>query len=385
VWEGSSTNADDAPAHRARARAVEAPTYNGSMGGLLWTLWSLAFSTKAHFEGRAALLSPFVLTAARMRLCRPRAAALPFRVTDDGRVMLRSGKQLRLSPSAVASFEQCPLLFRRRHVERIAEPLTPQLAAGNLIHETLAELYSLPPDARTLDAAQGLFREAWRRQRRTPRYAPLFSLTADATADNADAGVGPPRARAHADIEAERAWGLRAFEALRAYFRVENPAHLAPLGCERRVTAQIASAVPAAAPIPITGTIDRLDPSAAPASARVHVVDYKTGRPPPERFREDAFFQLQVYALLLHERGQRVGSLRLLFLGAGGDVLERSVGEADLDATRARLREVWVRVLAAFREDRFEATKGRMCEWCAHKADCPAFADADGGADRAAP
>ena len=51
-------------------------------------------------------------------------------VTEDGRVLLWN-QRLKLSPSSISSFEQCPLLFRRRYVERVREPVTPALAAGS--------------------------------------------------------------------------------------------------------------------------------------------------------------------------------------------------------------------------------------------------------------
>jgi hypothetical protein len=99
----------------------------------------------------------------------------PFSVTSDGRVLLRTGRQFGVSPSAVATFERCPLLFRYRHIDRLPEAATPELTSGILVHEVLADLFDLPPQQRTLDAAQAAFRERWTVQRRSARYAPLRS------------------------------------------------------------------------------------------------------------------------------------------------------------------------------------------------------------------
>ena len=92
---------------------------------------------------------------------------------------------------------------------------------------------------------------------------------------------------------------------------LEDPATIAPLACEQRVEASISSAVVDHAQIPITGTIDRLDDSDG-----LVVIDYKTGRSPPARFREGIWFQLEVYALLLHEKGRNVAKLRLTRMGS---------------------------------------------------------------------
>lgn len=298
------------------------------------------------------------------RAGRPRCSAAG-RVGDDGRIVLANGRSLRLSPSSIASFEQCPLLFRRRHVERLPEPVNPELAAGIVAHKALADLYALEPAERSLDAARCLFRDEWRRLRATPRFGSLF-------------GLGPKAAgeRTLADVDRERAWGLQAFERLRNYFQLEDPTALAPLGCEERVSAEIADArAPGAAPIPVTGTIDRLERDGD--GGALVVVDYKTGRSPPAERRDAAFRQLQIYALLLAEAGRATSRLRLIFLG-DARVLEAEVGEADLEATREAVRDVWRRLGAAFRDDAFEPRAGRLCDWCAHKASCPAFAEPEG-------
>ena len=106
------------------------------------------------------------------------------------------------------------------------------------------------------------------------------------------------------------------------------------------------------------------------------VTDYKSGKCPPKRFRTAAFFQLQIYALLLTQRGRRVKKLRLLFLG-DGTLLERDVAAVDLERTATSLREVWDELVDAFRTESFVCTCGR-CE-----ADTDAAADA--AADVAAP
>ena len=291
------------------------------------------------------------------------------KVTDDGRILFSDGRALRLSPSAVSSFRQCQLLFRLRHIERLPEPATPNLAAGNLVHETLYTLFQLPPEERKLDRAQNLFRELWRKQRRGMRYGPLFGLSP------AVSGV-PEALRNHADVDRERAWGLKAFETIRSYFQIEDPSLLTPLGCEQRVAAEISAASAADAAIPITGTIDRLD--AGGSEGGLVVIDYKTGRSPPARFREGAFFQLEIYALLLRETGKwdpssGPATLRLIFLG-DGETLERRVEEADLQTTATALRGVWEDMLQCFRSEVFEPTEGPLCNWCAHRDSCPAFA-----------
>ena len=290
------------------------------------------------------------------------------RVTSDVRILHSDGRQMALSPSSISSFQQCPLLFKMRHIDRKQEPATPKLAAGIFVHETLASLYELPAEERRLDVAQNLFREKWRAQRMSKRYGPLFGL---------DAAVAANAPRAYTDVERERAWGLQAFELLRAYFTIEDPQRLAPLGCEERVAAEISSLEEAAANIPLTGVIDRLD-GAPPeeTDGGLTIVDYKTGRSPPKHRHESQWFQLEMYALLLSIQGRTPRALRLLYLG-DSTLLERPVDKALLERVVASLREIWIRIVHAARTDEWPATSGPLCNFCAHKATCPAFANGD--------
>ena len=250
------------------------------------------------------------------------------------------------------SFRQCPLLFKHRHLERLPDAPTPETTHGILIHETLAEMFKLNPDERSLDRAQELFRELWRRQRRSSRYAPLFNLELPAPGE-ADAP------RDFIDVERERAWGLKSFETLRSYFQVEDPSALSPLGCEEKMASEIRGVADADAAIPITGVVDRLDELTDEEG--IVVVDYKTGRAPAPRFRDNIFFQLEMYGLLLRETGRRRGKtvLRLMYLGDGGEVVEKEVSDADLEATADELRTIYAKMLDAFRNDHFPCTCSR--------------------------
>ena len=292
--------------------------------------------------------------------------------TEDNRLLFPDGRALRLSPSSVSTFRQCQLLFLLRHIDRLPEPSTPELAAGNLVHETLHALYQLPPEQRTLGTSQHLFRERWRRQRRSHRYSPLFNLP------SIDQEVESTQ-RDHRDVARERAWGLRAFESLRSYFSIEDPQQLEPLGCEERVAAELSPRKEGDAPIPVTGVIDRID-EAADSKGELAVIDYKTGRSPHPRFRDGAFFQLEMYALLLKKTGRWGGgansaTLRLLFLG-DAQVLQKKVTAQELEETGETLRDIWANMLEAFRGGRegFLPTQSPLCAYCAHKSRCPAFA-----------
>jgi putative RecB family exonuclease len=244
--------------------------------------------------------------------------------------------------------------------------MTPELATGNLVHETLANIFELPEKQRRLDHAQHLFRELWRKQRRSRRYGHLFGLSRPD--DGSDDGDEP---REYADVERERAWGLRAFETLRSYFELEDPSVISPVACEERVAVSLSSGTDSDSAIPLTGVMDRLDMA---GSGGLVVIDYKTGRSPGARWRDtpDLFFQLEMYALLLREAGRPVDTLRLLYLG-DGKALEKPVDVETLAATEATLRAHWSELLTACRDDTFEPTTSPYCDFCTHRSICHAW------------
>ena len=247
-----------------------------------------------------------------------------------------------LSPSRAADFMTCPLLYRFRVIDKLPEPPSAAAARGTLVHAVLERLFDLAAAARTLDAARALVQPEWERLLAAePGLAALF------------AG------------EAERqAWIRDAAAALDSYFRLEDPRRLEPADRELYVEAELGSG------LRLRGYIDRLD--VAPAGD-IRVVDYKTGKAPPQDFEARALFQMKFYALVLwRARGQIPRLLQLMYLG-DGQVVRYAPDEADLLATERKVQALWRAIERATDAGDWRPRPGRLCEWCAHKALCPEF------------
>ena len=65
-------------------------------------------------------------------------------------------KHAALSPSRAKDFKQCPLLFRFRVIDRLAEPPSPEALRGTLVHAVLERLFDAPALERTEATAQAL-------------------------------------------------------------------------------------------------------------------------------------------------------------------------------------------------------------------------------------
>lgn len=251
-------------------------------------------------------------------------------------------KRAALSASRAKDFQQCPLMFRYRTVDRLPEPPAPAAVRGTLVHAVLEHLYDLPPDERMEDAAQALVLPRWSSLQETrPELSELF-----AEAGDVDAFIAQARAL------------------VGNYFKIENPRRLQPTARERFVEVELGSG------ILLRGFIDRVD--TAPNGA-VRVVDYKTGKSPSPRFSAEALFQMKFYALMLWRLdGAAPARLQLVYLGDGRTLtLDPRVDE--LVTFETELEELWQTIAQTARNEAFAPRKTPLCPWCSFQRFCPEF------------
>ncbi len=249
-----------------------------------------------------------------------------------------------LSPSRASDFKQCPLLYRFRAIDRLPEPTSAAQLRGSVVHAALEQLYALPAPERRPETAMTLIGPAWER------------LVADEPelAESLD-----PAQRAELLDEA------RAL--LSGYYRLEDPTRFDPQACEQRIEVELADGTL------LRGFVDRID--IAP-TGEMRVVDYKTGKSPPEaralaEFK--AMFQMKFYAVaLLRSRGVLATRLRLLYL-SDGQVLDYSPDLDELLRFEKTLMAIWKAIQSAGATGDFRPSPSRLCDWCAHHAHCPAF------------
>lgn len=247
-----------------------------------------------------------------------------------------------LSPSRAADFVACPLRYRFRTVDRLPEPPSADAARGTLVHLALERLFDLAPAERRPEQAVALLDPAW---------AELCAAEPELLALHPD------------DAERDR-WLESARAIVRRYFDLEDPRRLHPVG--REVPVELVHEDG----LVLRGIIDRLDE--APDGA-LRVVDYKTGRPPGERYEATALFQMRFYALLLwRTRGVVPRRLELLYV-TDGTVLAIEPDESDLRATERRILAVAAAIREAEQTGDWRPGDNPPCRWCAHQALCPRF------------
>ncbi len=255
-----------------------------------------------------------------------------------------------LSPSRAGDFMQCPLLYRFRVVDRLPEPPSSAAARGTLVHAVLERLFDLPAHRRTVEEASALVAPQWER---LVAERPELSEIVPASREGAPEG----------DPAGSLAWLDTAVRLVERWFSLEDPTRLEPAARELYVETDLDGLL-------LRGYVDRLD--VAP-DGRMRVVDYKTGRSPSELFEGKALFQMKFYALVLwHVHGRVPTLLQLVYLG-NGEVVTYEPDEADLRAVERKLKALWAAIERATTTGDFRARPSRLCDWCDHRALCPAW------------
>ena len=249
-----------------------------------------------------------------------------------------SEESLRLSPSAVSEYENCPQQYKYRKIDKLPEP--PSLAAerGTLIHTVLQDLFEIPAAGRTVESAVELLPSRWSSQ-----LADKPALLAMVTN--------------------EKEWLSQAAVLLKTYFIVENPTTFEATHREMHLENDFDTN------IYLHGYVDRLD--VAP-TGEVRIVDYKTGKAPKPGWEEKALFQLRVYALLYWKNnGVLPRLLQLIYLG-DGKLVKSNPTMAELATTEKVLRRVAKDIFISIEKNYWPAKTSRLCDWCYFKSICPA-------------
>ncbi|NUR59226.1 MAG: PD-(D/E)XK nuclease family protein [Catenulispora sp.] len=248
-----------------------------------------------------------------------------------------------LSPSRASDFMTCPLLFRFRVIDKLPERKSAAATRGTLVHAVLERLFDLPTGGRTPTTASQMLSPEWER------------MVAD----------DPELKELAEEAGGDEAWLAGAVELLERYFRLEDPNRLEPAERELFVHARIGDG------LLLRGFVDRLD--VAPDGA-LRVVDYKTGRAPGPAYEGKALFQMKFYALVLWKtRGVIPRRLQLMYLGGESQIVTYDPDEQDLRGTERKVAALWSAIRAAAERGEWRANPSRLCDWCDHKALCPAY------------
>ena len=247
--------------------------------------------------------------------------------------------EIRLSPSRMADFENCPQLYKFRAIDQLPEEISLDAERGTLIHSILESLHGAARQLRNLEHAKSIVPEIWLEQKNAkPELAKL--------------------------VTDEKEWFDRVYALLENYFGLENPMSFDASHLEIHLEHQVDES------ILFHGYVDRLD--IAP-TGEVRIVDYKTGKSPRFGYEEKALFQLRFYALLWYRlKGEIPKLIQLLYLG-DQKILKSSPSEQELMDAEERAKIIGTEIAISIQNDYWPTQKSKLCDWCSFKNICPAF------------
>ncbi len=247
-------------------------------------------------------------------------------------------KKLRLSPSAVSEYENCPQLYKYRKIEKLPEPPSLDAERGTLVHTILQDLFEFPSAQRLPQTAIDLLPSRWSTQLE-----------------------GKPELKEM--VTNEKEWLDRASSLLTTYFTLEDPSTFEATHREMHLENDFDTDVY------LHGYVDRLD--IAP-TGEVRIVDYKTGKSPKPGWEEKALFQLRVYAFLYWKNtGVLPRLLQLIYLG-DGRMVKSNPTMKDIESAEKVLHRVAKDIFISMEKEYWPPKPSRLCDWCFFKSICPA-------------
>ena len=118
-------------------------------------------------------------------------------------------------------------------------------------------------------------------------------------------------------------------------------------------------------------------PDALFLAGRAMIPTHNTGKIPSDRYLDDAFFAMRIYALLLYEEtGEVPYMLRLIYLKGQNaqEAVRRVIVTPELlERTRRDIESIWKRIRTAAATGNWPTKTGPLCNWCDFKNICPAW------------
>jgi RecB family exonuclease len=245
-------------------------------------------------------------------------------------------ERTRLSYTSFSTYQQCPLQYRFRYVDRLDWQPRPALSFGESLHAALEWFYS----------------------GQTPHPPDLPSLLRQLEKVWVSEG--------YADAEEEERYLEHAREVLTVFHRANAPRYRLPASVEQPFQVDMGDFL-------LTGRIDRLDRH---PDGTYEIIDYKTNRklPPLARLSED--YQLPLYQLAATRVwGIKPGKLTLYYLLPNQRFTTRPWSEERLESMVEELRAT----AEAIARGLFPPRPNHLCPWCDFASLGPEAPSSEGG------
>ncbi len=242
---------------------------------------------------------------------------------------------MRISYSALSTYQTCPLKYKYQNVDHIKEPKSKEAVFGTLVHSVMQYVHSPALIQPSLEDALDFFSQNWNEE-------------------------------VWADELEERAAFSQGVKIIQDYYAKNDPADFTIVDLESRFAIEIGDE--RTGQHIIAGVIDRIDKTAD----GYEIIDYKTSKKMPSQETVDTNLQLSIYlkAFLARYPKERANlddiTVSLYFLKHGAKLSAKRTEEQ-----LAELDRIFLDVIASIEAGKFDPVLSPLCDWCGYQRICP--------------
>ncbi|MBI4733296.1 MAG: PD-(D/E)XK nuclease family protein [Rubrobacteridae bacterium] len=233
---------------------------------------------------------------------------------------------MRLSYSAISTYQKCPLSYRFLYVDKLPTKPSHHLSFGNTIHSVLEFFYKTGPAPVSLERLLQELEDKWLRE-----------------------GYQSP--------ELEQEFKDKGRSILSQFYKDNFEAFALPLAVEKRFGLDIDG-------VTVSGIIDRIDRH---PNGDLEIIDYKTNAKLPPKTKIATDLQLPIYHMAAQKLfGEAPKKVTLYFL-VPNQKMSAQKTNADIDRTKKTI----LSVAGCIEKERFAPFKNPLCPWCDFIELCP--------------
>jgi len=242
---------------------------------------------------------------------------------------------MRISYSTLNNYQNCPLKYKFREVDKIKEPKSKEAVFGTLIHSVLKYIHTPALLAPTIDQALDYFSKGW-------------------------------NSEVYENEMEERSAFSQGVTIIQNYLAHTKPNDYNIVNLESRFAIEIGDE--STGKHIVSGIIDRIDKT----EEGYEIIDYKTTRKMPSQDKVDNDIQLSIYLkAFLARYPKEIDHLDKitvsLYYVKHGVKLSSKRTQEQLDT----LEKLFLEVIKSIEEEKFDPILSPLCDWCGYQNICP--------------
>ena len=234
---------------------------------------------------------------------------------------------MRLSYSSISTYQNCPLAYKFRYIDRLPTKRTRYLSFGSSLHAILAYFYEAasvkPP---SLDRLLEYLPQVW-------------------------------ESEGYSDSSEEQTYFEQAKKVLSQFYHTNISDLQIPVALEHKFAIELDCCT-------LTGIIDRVDRL---PNGGYEVIDYKTSRKLPPKAKIHTDLQLSIYHLACQELWEAEPIRLSLYYLMPNTKRSTKRSKSDIDKTKSLIAGVRKDI----EDEKYEPKENSLCPWCDFQDHCP--------------